>query len=570
MYQSALRVLCLSLALLVSACERGADTSTAAPAASLPAASAAPLADGYGDLVALHREFRAFVPPRVIDGVPDHTPAAMQAQHAALTDYMARLEAIDDSAWPIEQRVDYMIVLAEMRGVDFEHRVLAPWRRDPSYYSTVNLGFGPKLHGTISFPELPVESAEALEALAIALRAVPPTLAQARSNLTELKGDLAQLGLTRKRIERNMYERFATALAEHHPELEPAATAARVAIEEFIAWLEVAGPAAPRHGGIGKEDYNWFLRYVLLYPYDWDQMMVLGEREYERAMAFLTLEEHRNRATPLTEPADTAAEFERRRETADAQLLAFLRDEEILTVPEYVVPERNTGPYILPGDRDPTSRGPFEAPIVRHFFRQTEDREPLPLRAHNVPGHLMDQLMAARDERPIRGQGLLHFMGANRAEGWSYYLEWMIQQTGLLADKPGARTVNGVLQAKRAARIRPELMLQSNAWTFDEALVDLTTRTPRWMPLDDQIASYDLEMYLRQPGLGVNYPIGRMQVEQILAERKRELGDQFNLQQFHDEFVAAGMIPISLIRWQMTGRDDQIVTMRRTDSEPRN
>jgi hypothetical protein len=34
--------------------------------------------------------------------------------------------------------------------------------------------------------------------------------------------------------------------------------------------------------------------------------------------------------------------------------------------------------------------------------------------------------------------------------------------------------------AKRAARIRPELMLQSNAWTFDEALVDLTTRTPRW------------------------------------------------------------------------------------------
>jgi len=565
MYKLTLRVLYLPLALLLVACGQADDGATTTPPGTPASSDSVQVSGGYRDLVTLHEEFRAFVPPRVVDGVPDHTPAAMQAQHAALSEFMARLEAIDDSAWPIEQRVDYMIVLAEMRGVDFEHRVLAPWRRDPSYYSTVNLGFGPKLYGTISFPDLPVASAETLEALAVKLRAVPGILAQARSNLSELKGDLAQLGLARKRIERNMYDRFAAALSEHHPELVPAATEARLALEDFIAWLEVAGPAAPRHGGIGKDDYNWFLRYVLLYPYDWDQMMVLGEREYERAMAFLTLEEHRNRATPLTEPADTAEEFERRRETADAQLLAFLAEEKILTVPEYVVPERNIGPYILPGDRDPTSRGPFEAPIVRHFFRQTEDREPLPLRAHNVPGHLMDQRMAARDERAIRGQGLLHFMGANRAEGWAYYLEWMIQQTGLLADKPGARTVNGVLQAKRAARIRPELMLQSNDWTFDEALVDLTTRTPRWMPLDDQIAIYDLEMYLRQPGLGVNYPIGRIQVEQILAERMRDLGDKFNLQQFHDEFVAAGMIPISLIRWQMTGRDDQIATMRRID-----
>jgi len=31
-----------------------------------------------------------------------------------------------------------------------------------------------------------------------------------------------------------------------------------------------------------------------------------------------------------------------------------------------------------------------------------------------------------------------------------------------------------------------------------------------------------------------------------------------NLKEFHDEFMAAGRLPISLIRWEMTGLDDQV------------
>ncbi len=521
-----------------------------------------PPGGSYEALVALAEEFREFVPPRMVDGVPDYTADAMRTQHAELADFRARLDAIDDSAWPIEQRVDYMLVLAEMRGLDFHHRVLAPWRRDPAYYSTVHLGFGPRLHGTMSFPELPVADDEALATLETQLAAIPAILEQARGNLVELKRDLALLAVERKRIERNMFDRFADALDDHHPELAPAAREARDAIDAFVAWLRARASDAPRYAGIGVDEYNWFLRYVLLYPYTWDEMMVMGEREYERAMGFLALEEHRNRDIPMVEPADSLEEFERRRAEADEVLLRFLDEHDILTVPDDVVPVRGQGPYILPGDRDPTSRGPFEPPIERHFFRQTEDRDPLPLRAHNTPGHLMDRVMQSRDDRPIRGRELLWFIGANRAEAWAYYLEGMVHQAGLFEDRPSARQINWVLQAKRAARIKPELMMQANRWTFDEALESLTTRTPYWMAPDDPIAIYDLELYLRQPGLGVNYPVGRIQVEQLLAERARELGADFDLRAFHDEFVAAGMIPVSLIRWQMTGRDDQIRKMR--------
>jgi len=47
-------------------------------------------------------------------------------------------------------------------------------------------------------------------------------------------------------------------------------------------------------------------------------------------------------------------------------------------------------------------------------------------------------------------------------------------------------------------------------------------------------------------------------VEQLLTDRQRQLGDAFDLGAFHDAFLAAGPIPIALIRWEMTGLDDEL------------
>jgi hypothetical protein len=35
-------------------------------------------------------------------------------------------------------------------------------------------------------------------------------------------------------------------------------------------------------------------------------------------------------------------------------------------------------------------------------------------------------------------------------------------------------------------------------------------------------------------------------------------GEKFRVKQFMNEFYAAGMIPIELARWEMTGLDDEI------------
>ena len=41
-------------------------------------------------------------------------------------------------------------------------------------------------------------------------------------------------------------------------------------------------------------------------------------------------------------------------------------------------------------------------------------------------------------------------------------------------------------------------------------------------------------------------------------DRALQLGEEFDLKEFHDEFLASGWIPISLIRWEMTGYDDEV------------
>jgi hypothetical protein len=80
----------------------------------------------YADLVGLFHEFREFLKPEVINGVPDFTPAAMEEKHRELKKLQHRLAAIELSEWPVSQQVDYHLVRAEMNGVDFDHRLLRP------------------------------------------------------------------------------------------------------------------------------------------------------------------------------------------------------------------------------------------------------------------------------------------------------------------------------------------------------------------------------------------------------------------------------------------------------------
>jgi uncharacterized protein (DUF885 family) len=500
--------------------------------------------NNYEDLVSLSQEFHEFQKPKMINGVPDYTAAAMEAQRHELVKFQTRLATIDPSDWPISQRVDYLLVRAEMNGLEFDHRVLRPWSRDPGFYVTTYLGFGPRMYGALRIPELPLP-ADSIADFQMKLQAVPKILDQAKGNLKEAGGDLVRLAIRAKEKENAIFQNLASQLAQHHPDLVTDAERAKAACNDFHDWLKESESRMTEDAGIGVENYNWYLKNVQLFPYTWEEVLILSQREYERAIAFLKLEENKNRKLPPLEPVRTVEDWRHLAQEANQQLLEFLRDEEIFTVPDYLIPGEPK-PYIPPGSS------------YRRFFDKVRYRDPRPLRAHNLPGHRLDSLMHHRDKRPIRGTKRLYFIDGIRAEGWATGLEEMMMQLGFLDKLPRTREITYVLLVNRAARAIADLKMHSNEFTFEEAFQYLVDATPYWMEEDDLAAWFDLELYLRQPGYGMGYLLGKIQLEQLISDRANQLGDKFNLRQFHDEFLAAGMIPITLIRWEMTGLEDQI------------
>ncbi|MCU0617053.1 MAG: hypothetical protein MUD17_08235 [Gemmatimonadaceae bacterium] len=53
----------------------------------------------------------------------------------------------------------------------------------------------------------------------------------------------------------------------------------------------------------------------------------------------------------------------------------------------------------------------------------------------------------------------------------------------------------------------------------------------------------------------------------MIAERARQLGDGFTMQRVMDELNGAGMIPVSLIYWEVTG-DDRMIRELSRDNGP--
>jgi len=101
-------------------------------------------------------------------------------------------------------------------------------------------------------------------------------------------------------------------------------------------------------------------------------------------------------------------------------------------------------------------------------------------------------------------------------------------------------------------------------YTIEEATEFAAKWTPRgWMPADSNTVWGEQHLYLAQPGYGTSYLIGKIQLEQLMAERARDLGDEFTMRGFMDDLTDAGVIPVSLVRWELTGPDDQIRKMTR-------
>ncbi|MGB2908437.1 MAG: DUF885 family protein, partial [Candidatus Aminicenantaceae bacterium] len=396
----------------------------------------------YDDLVALFNEFRAFQEPPISEGIPDYSSAAMEEKYRGLKEFQKRLAALNFDDWPVWQKVDYHLVRAEMNAVYFHHRVLKPWACDPGFYSMSAGDTGPSVNlrryvSPLFDAELPVSDEDRAQFQTI-LQDVPGLYNQAKSNLTIAAGDFADLALRFNRRDISVFDRIAQRLQEHHPDLAADAKHAGEAARDYFKWLEQNKHTMTAPAGVGKENYSWWMRNVQLMPWNWEESNAIIQREYDRVITFLKLEEHRNRKLPQLKAAMSQKEWDDSLRQALLYVVDFLRDEEIMTVPDWVNPRDYYGHREDDADKEsddaPSERFLPENTDVDTKYRQ---REILPGETHEYIGHMLDyQRQQRQTKSPIRSAGRRYNMGSLRTEGWAVALEELLMQVGVLDERP--------------------------------------------------------------------------------------------------------------------------------------
>jgi len=412
---------------------------------------------------------------------------------------------------------------------------------------------GPVIHGWIDLwtRDYPLEPGPAAE-LAERIAAIPSVLEQARTNLTGNAGDLWRGGIRAMEGQGRDLQSLAARVTGTDAGLDAAIEAARQATDEFALWLKEEAPLKTGLSGVGIDNFTWYQRNVHLVPYSWEEQVTMLRRELARSTATLRLEEHRNRDLPEQERIDSAAEYDRLFNQAVTAYIDFYEEEEIITVRDYfdgALRER-IGRF-----------SPAEG--LRGFFSEVSYRDPLTMRTHGH--HWIDLAMMDREPHasPIRRVSSLYNIYDSRSEGIATGMEEWMMHAGLFDDNPRSRELILILVAQRAARALGGLMMHANDWTIEEAVEFAARWTPRgYMPEDSDTVWGEQYFYLTQPGYATSYLIGKHQVEQLMSERALQLGERFTMKGFLDELHTAGVVPMSLLRWELTGETDEISDLK--------
>ncbi|MCZ8132816.1 MAG: DUF885 family protein [Steroidobacteraceae bacterium] len=509
----------------------------------------------YQDFVAIFEEFVKLRAPEQDElGLIDYSASAVARRVAALRALQARMNELAVASWDRSQQADFLAARAAMSEHDFLLNVQKPWARDPGFY------VDPLMR--IAFAELPIPK-ERLGDYRGQLRAVSARVEAAKRNLDAsiVPADFAKLAIFNLRNSDGVghghpyrevppagvigwYDDLLARAQQQQRALLPDIRRAKAAAEDLERWLKEQQPRMTAQAGFGETLFDWYLMHVKYMPYSSAEIEVLAQRELERTWAYLALERHRNRALPELTMPKSLEEYHERLASVDRDIRKFLADG-FLTVPQFVPPHPQLGfnvPWIV------RPQGP-------NFWERVQYRDPSPDHWHAViPGHRFDAIMMRQVTHPVRR----HLRDGGRSEGWALYLEEAPLQAGFydLTNRDRTRELIYDFAIFRAARTIGDVKLQHNRVSTKE----VADYWQKWTPyLDPDVARVDAEIYLRRPpGYGLGYTIGSFQMYKLLGELKHQQGEKFDLRGFHDRFLAAGNIPIALIRYEMTGYDDEV------------
>ncbi|MEC7932588.1 MAG: DUF885 domain-containing protein [Pseudomonadota bacterium] len=163
-----------------------------------------------------------------------------------------------------------------------------------------------------------------------------------------------------------------------------------------------------------------------------------------------------------------------------------------------------------------------------------------------VPGHHL-QISTAQTAGDIPMLRKIAFMSAY-TEGWALYAEQLADELGGYAT-PLDRA--GYLQSFlfRAARLVVDTGLHAKRWSREKATAYMVEKTGFAQPRCQR----EVERYCTQPGQATSYKVGHGVWTKARAAAQAELGDAFDIKQFH-AVIEEGAMPLSMLEQRVAAR----------------
>jgi len=127
-------------------------------------------------------------------------------------------------------------------------------------------------------------------------------------------------------------------------------------------------------------------------------------------------------------------------------------------------------------------------------------------------------------------------------EGWALYAERLAVEAGLVKDP---YEMIGSLQSElfRAARLVVDTGLHAKKWTREEAILYMMDNAGEVRSESES----EIERYIVWPAQATSYMIGRIKIMELRERAKSELGNRFNIKDFHSVVLMNGILPLTVL-----------------------
>lgn len=166
------------------------------------------------------------------------------------------------------------------------------------------------------------------------------------------------------------------------------------------------------------------------------------------------------------------------------------------------------------------------------------------------PGHYVQLLWFQKVQSKVRK---LIGCGTN-IEGWAHYTEQMMLDEGYGNDDPRLRAGQLLDALLRNCRYIVGIEMHTGKMTYEQGIEFFI----REGYMSRAYAERETKRGTSDPTYLV-YTLGKLEILKLRDDYRKKMGANFSLEQFHNEFVKQGGIPIKLIRHAMLGEESGVL-----------